>query len=326
MTRDIDRPPVPEIDHDRLAADLVRHIRGRQAQPLFSKRLGYDSNVAYTWESGRRSPTASRFFAAAKQMGFAPDAPTARFVRREAVEPLDTPAGIAALLAVLVGDQAVGAVAARAGCSRHQITRWTSGVAEPRLPDLLRAIDGASLGLLDWVAEWLDPEELASVRPIWRSLRGARALARSSPWASAVLLALGLSAYRALPTHQPGWIAERLGIPADLEEGCIEVLCSAGLAYRSAGQVFAVPRPSVDLRESRPRTDLKAFWSRVALDRLEAGAPGLHTWNLFSVSLASYTRIEALQRLFYAELRGEVAASEGNETLALAVLHLVPLG
>ena len=239
-------------------------------------------------------------------------------------------AGVAALLEAVLADQPVGAVSARAGQSRHQLGRWIRGVAEPRLPDLLRAIDGASLRLLDWLSEWVDPADLRSARSAWRSLQGARALARASPWASAVLLALGLADYRALPAHLPGFVAERLGIPVDLEQGSLDVLVAAGLVRRDGERLVPLERPPVDVRGTEPRnlrtggdpaavvdpsavvarpaarewradpnfvdrgprTDLEASWSRVALDRLDAGAPGLHTWNLFSVDAGAEARIE----------------------------------
>ena len=324
MMRESDGTSEPDIPYALLAVDLIRHIRGRWSQSAFSRRLGYRSNVVYMWESQRRSPSASRFFAAAKRMGFDVDGATARFLRRGSVPPLDTPSGVAALLTELVGEQAIGAVASRAGCSRHQISRWVKGVAEPRLPDLLRAIHGASLAVLDWLSPWADPDQLPAVRSAWRSVCGARALTRTSPWASAVLLALGLAEYRALPAHVPGWIAQRLGIGADQEAEHLDLLCAAGLVRRGR-RYTPTPRPPVDLRDKRSRTDLKAFWSQVARQRLEAGASGLHTWNLFSVSAESYERIEALQRKFYADLRGEVAASEGRDAVVIAVLHLVPL-
>jgi hypothetical protein len=51
-----------EIDHETVARELIRALRGDRSQTAFSRHLGYRCNVLYTWESGRRWPTAATFF------------------------------------------------------------------------------------------------------------------------------------------------------------------------------------------------------------------------------------------------------------------------
>lgn len=62
------------VDHYALSSELVRALRGKRSQTAFSRRLGYRSNVIYGWESGRRWPSSSAFFAAARKTGIAGDA------------------------------------------------------------------------------------------------------------------------------------------------------------------------------------------------------------------------------------------------------------
>lgn len=50
------------MNYEGLAADLLRTLRGKRSQTAFSRHLGYKCNVLYTWESGRRWPTADTFF------------------------------------------------------------------------------------------------------------------------------------------------------------------------------------------------------------------------------------------------------------------------
>lgn len=50
------------MDVRRLAAELVVALRGKRSQLALSRRLGYSTNVVYTWEAGRREPSASDFF------------------------------------------------------------------------------------------------------------------------------------------------------------------------------------------------------------------------------------------------------------------------
>src|SRR5688572_33409066 len=48
-----------QMDFEQLASDMLRAQRGRRSQLAWSRRLGFKSNVAYAWESGRAFPTAA---------------------------------------------------------------------------------------------------------------------------------------------------------------------------------------------------------------------------------------------------------------------------
>jgi DNA-binding transcriptional regulator YiaG len=62
------------MDLNVLASELIRALRGPRSQTAFSRRLGYRSNVVYTWEAGIRAPTASETLRAAARVGVEPDA------------------------------------------------------------------------------------------------------------------------------------------------------------------------------------------------------------------------------------------------------------
>ena len=53
--------------YTRVAAELVRALRGRRSQAALSKRLGYRSNPVTDWEHGRRFPTAPETLRAASR-------------------------------------------------------------------------------------------------------------------------------------------------------------------------------------------------------------------------------------------------------------------
>ncbi|HEX2879444.1 MAG TPA: helix-turn-helix transcriptional regulator, partial [Polyangiaceae bacterium] len=52
----------PSSLHARAACQLLERLRGRRSQLQLSRKLGFTSNVIYTWESGRRFPEVSNFF------------------------------------------------------------------------------------------------------------------------------------------------------------------------------------------------------------------------------------------------------------------------
>lgn len=315
--------PAMDLDPEEVARDLVRALRGRRSQTAFARRLGYRSNVVYTWESGRRWPAASTFFAAAGRVGIDVHAGLVRFYRGAPVPDADpaTPDGIAAILRDLRGDAPLGEIARRAGRSRFALSRWLKGTAEPRLPDLLRAVEATSLRLLDLVAIFADPATLPSTADAWARLEAARGLALASPWASAVLLALELVPYQALPRHDDDFLAARLGLSADDVRAALARLEAAGQVRSTGTHYVPVEVRAVDLRGAR--TGLKEFWARVVVERVASGAL---SYNVFTVSEADLHRLEEMQRAHFRAIRTLVAESRPAERVALVALALVPLG
>lgn len=318
-----------ELDHEGLSSELVRALRGHRSQTAFARRLGYRSNVVYTWESGRRWPTASAFLRAAARVGLDVGAGLRTFLRTEPgwIAGLDptSPEAVAALLADLRGDTPIGQVATRAGRTRFAVSRWLRGQSEPRLPDLLRMVEATSLRLLDFVAIFTDPGALASTRSAWERMQVAKTLAVSSPWAQAVLLALELAPYRALPAHEPGWIAARLGLDEPTVRSALELLERAGQVQFDGTRYAPVEVQSVDVRSPQAGRALKQFWAEVGLDRLRAGAEGIFSYNVFTVSDADLLKLEDMQRAHYRAIRALVADSSPAERVVLVHLQVVPL-
>src|SRR5262245_36209131 len=127
-----------EPDPAVVARQFLRALRGRRSQVAFSRRLGFASNVAAEWEPGRRVPPALTAFRACQVVGIdvlarlrAFRASTGASLRK-----LDG-AGLAAWLRAQQGKQAVAAIAERSGLSRHQVSRFLSGSAAPRLHHFL---------------------------------------------------------------------------------------------------------------------------------------------------------------------------------------------
>jgi transcriptional regulator with XRE-family HTH domain len=315
-------------DYEQLARELIRALRGRRSQAQASRRLGYASNVVFDWEAGRRFPTAAGAFRMAKRFGVDVRAALERFRGQswpERVEPA-SPAGVAWLLTHLRGNVRIAVLAEASGSSRFAISRWLSAQTEPRLPDFLRLLEATSLRLLDFVAELVDVERVPSLRESWQQLRLARELAYDAPWSHAVLRALELEAYQRLPRHEPGLIARWLGIPASEEERCLALLLQSGQIRRARGRYRVAEVRTVDTRKDPQRSrELRAFFSRVAADRLLAGADGDFSFNLFSVSSADLAKIRALQHAYFQELRSIVARSEPNEHIVLTNIHMLPL-
>jgi hypothetical protein len=318
------------MDYETLAKELIRALRGKRSQVALSRRLRYGSNVVRTWEAGRRFPSATRFFQACARLEHSPQLALRKFYRSppawlEAAD-LGRPETIARLLDDLRGKTKIGDVALRAERSRYSVSRWLSGVTEPRLPDLLCMIEATSLRGLDFVACFVDPATLPSVARRWHELETARHVAAELPWSHAVLRALELSEYTALPRHVPGFIAAKLGISQAEEERCLELLSQSKQISRRRGRWVVGRVLTVDTRYSPDAgRKLLAWWAEVGIERLRRGSKGQFSYNLFTVSARDLERLRDLQRAYFNELRSIVAASEPAERVVLTNLQLFGL-
>lgn len=319
------------MDYDQLASQLVRALRGRRSQPALSRRLGFDSNVVYGWESGRRAVSASVFFKLAEKTR--PDvSPRIRNFLNLPNAPsvaLSTPAGVAWLLQLLAGGRSVVELARAIEADRTTVARWLRGVTEPRLPELLAFVAATTPRLLEFVSLFVDPRTLPATSAAYRDLMVQRQLAYELPWSHAVLRALELASYRALPQHQPGFIAAELGISLEEEERYLAALLAAHQVRKRRGRYIVQRVLTVDTRPSEAdNRRLKQHWASVALERFRGGltpADTLFSYNLFAVSETDYQRIRALHLEYYERAREIVAASPTAERVVLLNLQLVPL-
>jgi transcriptional regulator with XRE-family HTH domain len=318
--------------HEVLAAELIRALRGKRSQTAFSRHLGYRCNVLYTWESGRRWPTAATFFKVAAKaridldgglrrfLGTSPDWLKAGSVDRKAT---------AALLEHLRGGTSIVELARKVGTNRVSVSRWLHNQAEPRLPEFLKLVDVASSRLLDFVAIFVEPRELPECHGMWRELQAQREVAYELPWSHAVMRALELEAYKALPAHKEGWIAQRLNVSLEIERQSLTALAASGLIVQEKKRWVVHKVLTVDTR-SNPEAGrrLKQHWAEVArvrLPELEPNKVDLFSYNLFAVSEGDWLRLRELHIAYFQELRAIVAQSEPQERVALVNLQLLRL-
>jgi transcriptional regulator with XRE-family HTH domain len=317
------------VDIETVAKQLLVALRGRRSQVQWSRRLGYKSNVAYAWESGRRWPTGAETLRAASRSGVDVGEALVRFLGQRppwlGAQPTSRET-VARLLDDLRGDAPIAQVARRAGVSRYSVTRWLAGQTEPRLPDFLRLIEGASLRLVDFVACLVDPEQLPELALTWRRLQARRQGAAQLPWTQAILRALELGPYRELPAHEPGFVARQLGVPLDIEEQGLRFLAETE-QVSFTGTHYVPAASTVDTRLApEVGRELKVHWTEVAADRLRQGAPGQFSYNVFCVSHADFERIRELHLAYYRALRAIVGESQPADVVAVVNLQLFPLG
>ncbi len=321
------------MDHEQLSVQLIRALRGRRSQVALSRRMGCRSNVLYTWESGRRFPTAAVFFELAERVGIDVMGAVTRFlgVLPEALKgkSLREPAAVAALLDHLKEGTTVVELSRRVHKNRVSVGRFLKGEAEPRLPAFLELIEATSLRLLDFVDAFVPAAELGAAADAFRVLEAQRRVAYELPWSHAVLRVLELEAYQARGAHDDDFVAARLGIGVDEVARCVRALSDSKLVVRKRGRWVATQVLAVDTRRNPDAGRvLKRHWADVGRERLPALEPSgedLFSYNLFTVSERDFARLRELHVAYYQELRRVIEQSSPAERVAVVNLQLFRL-
>jgi transcriptional regulator with XRE-family HTH domain len=318
------------MDYAQLAREFLRSLRGRRSQVAWSRRLGYRSNVAYSWEKGRRWPTAAEAMRAAERNGVDLRAAFAHFFGRALPDWLDThnlttARATAALLDEMRGNTSIVELARRTGFSRFAISRWLTGQTEPKLPDFFCLLEESSTRLVDFVSAIVPATEMPTVEEQVRLAELRRTGAFEMPWTQAVLRCLELESYRATEAHQPGWVGRHLGMRPGDEAECLALLEETGqVAWNGThyeGRTVAVDtrgRPEIGQR-------LKIHWTEEGARRIEAGSDGQFSYVVFSVSKEDFEQIRELHLRYFNTLRGIIADSSPNEMVAVANVQLFGL-
>lgn len=313
------------VDYDELSRQLIRAMRGRRSQPALSRRLGYQSNVVYTWESGRRAPAASELFRIAR---------TRRGALERALEgfPVDArsiaadASGVATLLGHLRGGRRLTELASRCDVSRYTASRWFSGQTEPRVGEFLRLLETLTSRLIDFVVALTGPDAVPMLAPHARSLEARRRVAFTHPWSHAILRQLECADYRRLRRHRRGWIATRLGISPELEDACLRALEEAGLT-RWDGTRHLATEVAVDtsMGTAEDRRALRLHWADVGRAGIERGDEGLFSWAVVALSRADLERLRAMHVQYMHAMRQLVEESSPSEVVVVANVQLFAL-
>ncbi len=317
------------MDHvswPRVGRELIRALRAKRSQTVFSRSLGYRSNVAYPWESGRREPSASEFFRAVSVFWGDPNSMWSSFPLDLAGVDLTSSQGVGELLKALRGTARLQTIADELGCSRFTVSRWLKGQTEPKLGAFLELVEVLTLRGADLVFTLCDPNQLPSLEAHWHTLQARRRVSFTHPWSSAILRQLELERYRSLPRHKPGFIAEQLGIERAVEDEVLCALRDAGLIREQDGKYVTDP-DAVDtsMASDDDRNFLRRHWLGEAAARIGKNANDRFSWSVFAVSRSDFRAIREMQVEYMQALRQRIDASHPSEIVGLASVQLVEL-
>ena len=302
--------------------EIVRAVRGKRSQVAFSRRMGYRSNVSADWEGGHRFPTAAKVLYAMERVGIDLSASF------EAFHPGSSVAwkkGLPHWLRTLQGHSSQGQIASTAGFSRHQVRRWLSGEAEPRLPQFLALVNALTGRTPDWVACFVDINEIPTLSRQYHAARTAARLAYDHPWSAAIRMLIDSEGYKRNPSDD--YLARSLGVSLLKLEASIEALIQSDLAERSGNILKSLSTFTSDVKgTAEDRRRLKAHWAQVATDRLESPrSDDLVSLNLAILSKTDLERVRQLQRSYFRELRSIIASSTPEEEAVLVLMQVLSL-
>jgi transcriptional regulator with XRE-family HTH domain len=320
-------------DEAVVTRELFIELRGRLPQPTFSKALGYTSNVATSWENGRRTPEVTALLRAALVAGIDLRPRLREFFRDGPPElarcRLGSPKTSQLLVEHLVAGHTKQELAAKIGVNRSTIARWCNGQTDPKVPEFLRLVAVCTQRLLDFVCVFCSPARLDSTRTAHRALVAQRRVAYDTPFSHAVLRALELDGYRSARSHSSAWLGKQLGLTDVEVEAQLTALQAADQVRFEAGRWVPAELLTVDTREDPERDRaLKIHWAETALQRMKNrtfAGDGLFSYNLFAISDEQYEEIRQLHLEYYHRVRAIVDAARSADRVVVVNLQLVPL-
>jgi hypothetical protein len=179
--------------------------------------------------------------------------------------------------------------------------------------------------LLDFVAEFVDPASLPSVRTAHRALDALRQAAHSAPWTQAILRCLELTDFDVNDACTASWIAQRIGVAEEEVSKGLTLLELTGQVEKRTGRYHVAQTLALDTRrDAESSLALRLFWLEVGQARLKARQPGVWSYNVFGVSNADLVRLQ-LHASYYSQMRAIIANSEPVETVAVACAQIFAL-
>ena len=305
-------PPVPESLYVAVSRQFLRALRGERSQVAFSRRLGFTSNVAAEWESGRRIPRVTTVIHACSRSGVDIGGALKNFWPPHAALLADLEShSIARWLDAQRGKEAIATVARRATLSRHQVARILCAETEPRLQQFFALVHACTGRLSDLVAACVDIERIPELRSYHRRTMISRQLAFEEPWTSAMISALECLAEVSCEQAESN-LARMFELPREDVQRYLKHLVQANvIARKNKRYVLSEPLLVDTGTRSQAARRLTNHWASVGAQRALAARPeDVFAFNVFSVSRADFELIAQLQREHFQRVRAIVTKSD----------------
>lgn len=230
--------PLTKIDHDTLAREIVRAMRGDSTQRDLSQKLGYSFNQVGKWESGSTHISWDDFVKLATLEGHEIEKHFRRIFWSFVGE-----FNSKAVINYFLTDHRF--IQRALSSSPRTIRRLKAGESHVMLADVQRLIASKPSLLMGWLEGFVDPSLLPEVQSFYAWHQQCIDLVAANPLAVFVKAAIELDVYKALKKHDDDFVARhatcstqeaRTTLKALLELGCVEF---DGTRYTSQGDCFS---------------------------------------------------------------------------------------
>jgi DNA-binding MarR family transcriptional regulator len=147
------------------------------------------------------------------------------------------------------------------------------------------------------------------------------------PWSHAVLRALEIEGGPRSASSQIKLIARQLGIDVTKVQAALGVLRATGQVEKTRRGLRPRRVLVVDTGSDPARArELKLAWTKTALQRLEAHAPGNFGYSVFAIAKSDLLRLQTLHLEYVRAMQEVIASSSPNECVGLYCAQLLDLG
>ncbi|MGB0646092.1 MAG: hypothetical protein ACPGQS_02895 [Bradymonadia bacterium] len=249
-----------DIDYEHLTQELFKTLRGRSSQGAFSRRLGFQTNVAYRWESGLRTPNANDLLMVLDIRISAPRENIWRFASPFNQDEQSTSNWCwGRWLSLIKGQCSVKALSNATGLSAQAIRRIFRGDVTPKVDRLLQLIQVLTNRLLDFVQLFVDPKTLPSLASLVDVQTAQRALSTQFLNTELIIASLETDAYQALDAHSNQWIATHLQLELEEVTHTVDALKKTGGLYSVGQKLKTQPNRFVNTRRLGAAAYLRLF-------------------------------------------------------------------
>ena len=303
-------PQVRSTEDEKLALEALLALRGRRAQAQLSQQLGYSYNQVYLWESGRRGLYWTDFVALCQALR-RPLAPA--FTKFLSVPANPEPVAIAELLRNAVKPYRKGEISRRLGVTPSKLSRWLGAKSDPPLAMAFAILRIGHLNFAEFLDEVVGPGKVASLQPELERHRRLREALAALPFLGALAPALGLRDYVALPRHEPGFLAAKVGISVEQEQSGLALLCETGQAEVAEDGKYRLRNYKINLvQDPQGFRRITRYWAERApraLDHEKLRSFLGH--RVFGVTTAGYAKLRQAQLDYYNAISAILAAETG---------------
>lgn len=286
------------MDYEALQTDLLRALRGRQVQARLSKKMGFQFNQSYRWESGRTAIGWNQFVRYCQACKA--DLPGAL---KKAFSYVGRPDEAAAFCRHFLASRKQLDFAREVGVSRYVLSRWLGRRTVPSLAQMLAVMDVGSIDFHRFLELLTKNAELPSIAEDLRNQHAHLALYDRFPWLSILLCALSLDEYRENPTMAV--LSRRARLPVAAISEAIEALNAQGLLQWN-GRHWEITLPRISIRSS---VDSRRQLAHAQFARIVEGIdPGFGTpatrysWKQFNLNEKHFELLQQKYTEFFNEL------------------------